>query len=120
MFALVMTVAVTAIVLCLFMLYRVQADAAASLLRKAKVLVAEHLTTLTAKRLQLITTDDYGVEDLGPWARETDYFIQNVLEPTLTKSEMEALKRNSYPVSLLIETATGAEQARLASSRTIT
>lgn len=61
------------------------------ILEKAKEMVKYHTNTLTRKRSELITVDDYGVEDREKWNKELKHFVTKVICPTLEAEEVSDL-----------------------------
>jgi hypothetical protein len=55
-------------------------------------IIAQHVETLSIKRNQMVTVDDYGVEDDAKWLKEKEYFLTKVaalqIEQNLTGSDL--------------------------------
>ena len=47
--------------------------------------VTEHIQMLIKKRHNLVSKNDYGVEDMTPMRKEAEYFVENVLMPAHSK-----------------------------------
>jgi hypothetical protein len=63
--------------------------------------LVNHIDTLNTKYNQLITLDDYGVQDTSRWSKEVEYFIFNVAKLEIPK-ELD-VDEKSYITSRLIK-----------------
>ncbi|MBV8458386.1 MAG: restriction endonuclease, partial [Acetobacteraceae bacterium] len=73
-----------------------------ALLQKAKAMTDQQLEPLLRRRAQLVRLDAYGKPQRDKWVKEIDYFISQHIQPSLTRGELTALKRNYREVSEII------------------
>lgn len=64
----------------------------AKAVEKIRAAVSVHLETLARKRNQLVYYDDYGLLRGDKWNSELQYFLDEVVVPTLTPKELLAIR----------------------------
>ena len=74
----------------------------AALQAKIKFVVSEHLETLIAKRIHLISIDDYGISDVTKWNKEVAFFFNNIVLPHFADDEQLQLSVNNDEINSLI------------------
>jgi hypothetical protein len=73
------------------------------LLTKASAIVERQVDQLVRRRAQLVRHDAYGKPILADWAKETQYFITNHIEPSLTNKEQSLLLRERFEIARIID-----------------
>lgn len=61
--------------------------------KAAEIIVENHFEALRRRYRAGITKDDFGVEDTSEWGKAEEYFIKNVLLPSLDLRELVSLRR---------------------------
>jgi restriction system protein len=63
---------------------------------KIFTIIKPHIEVLAKKRLQLLTTDDYGVLHTDRWSKELGTFVGNVLVPSLGRDASYVMRKIKY------------------------
>ena len=79
-----------------------RAAARRSLLQKVQAIIEQQISPLVRRRAQLVWPDAYGKPQVEKWEKETDYFITQHIEPSLTPNECRALDRERTVIANLI------------------
>ena len=63
----------------------------------------KHGETLLRKRMQMIITDDYGVEDNSKWIKELRYFVDRVVMPDVLDYLEQHYQSHEYNESEIVD-----------------